>query len=310
METLRRRKDGTCIDISLKVSPVKDAEGRIVGASKIARDISARKRDEAERAELHRRLMMLVAASASLLESPETESVRFATVSLARQMLVADGYAVWAVEPDRSGWRVVSSDGISAAFASRVIASYRGGASSAAMPFPDPLRVPDVAAEPMLGEQLAAYRDEGIRSMLVCPMRLGAERAGTLVFYYRTPQVFSDMDVWTGQALANLAAAALTSADLYDQLRSQRNAAESARRQAALLADAAAILSRSLDYEQTLAAVASRKARTCAPSTSSIRRADCSAWLSLMPIRRRPGSRGFSNSDISQIRMREAACTM
>jgi PAS domain S-box-containing protein len=256
METLRRRKDGTFIDISLKVSPVKDAQGRIVGASKIARDISARKRDEEERAELHRRLTMMVAASASLLESPETGSVRHATVSLARQMLVADGYAVWAIEPDRPGWRAVSSDGISAAFASRVIASYRGAASSAAMPFADPLRVPDVAAQPMLEEQLAAYRDEGIRSMLVCPMRLGAERAGTLVFYYRTPHVFSDVDVWTGQALANLAASALTTADLYDQQRRQRNAAESARRQAALLADAAAILSRSLDYEQTLAAVA------------------------------------------------------
>ena len=63
---MRQRKDGTRVDISLMVSPVKDADGRIVGASKIARDISARKRDEAERAELHRRLTMLVDASASL----------------------------------------------------------------------------------------------------------------------------------------------------------------------------------------------------------------------------------------------------
>ena len=41
-DTLRRRKDGSLINVSLTVSPVKDAEGRVVGASKIARDISER----------------------------------------------------------------------------------------------------------------------------------------------------------------------------------------------------------------------------------------------------------------------------
>ncbi len=39
-QTVRRRKDGSLIDVSLTVSPVKDADGRIVGASKIARDIT------------------------------------------------------------------------------------------------------------------------------------------------------------------------------------------------------------------------------------------------------------------------------
>jgi PAS domain S-box-containing protein len=42
-ETVRRRKDGSLIDISLTVSPVKNAQGKIVGASKIARDISEQK---------------------------------------------------------------------------------------------------------------------------------------------------------------------------------------------------------------------------------------------------------------------------
>ncbi len=39
-ETVRRRKDGTLVDISLTVSPIKDATGKIIGASKIARDIT------------------------------------------------------------------------------------------------------------------------------------------------------------------------------------------------------------------------------------------------------------------------------
>src|SRR5262245_49976857 len=46
-ETVRKRKDGSLIDISLSISPIKDAEGRIIGASKIARDITQRKRMEA-----------------------------------------------------------------------------------------------------------------------------------------------------------------------------------------------------------------------------------------------------------------------
>jgi PAS domain S-box-containing protein len=47
-ETVRQRKDGSLIEISLSVSPVKDAQGKIIGASKIARDISERKRAEQE----------------------------------------------------------------------------------------------------------------------------------------------------------------------------------------------------------------------------------------------------------------------
>src|SRR5207237_1366352 len=45
-ETVRQRKDGTLINVSLTVSPIKDAGGRIVGAAKIARDITERKRND------------------------------------------------------------------------------------------------------------------------------------------------------------------------------------------------------------------------------------------------------------------------
>jgi PAS domain S-box-containing protein len=53
-ETVRRRKDGSLVDVSLTVSPLKNAEGRIIGASKIARDITERKRSEAQIATLAR----------------------------------------------------------------------------------------------------------------------------------------------------------------------------------------------------------------------------------------------------------------
>jgi PAS domain S-box-containing protein len=45
-DTVRLTKDGRLIDVSLTVSPIKDAEGRIIGASKILRNISARKQME------------------------------------------------------------------------------------------------------------------------------------------------------------------------------------------------------------------------------------------------------------------------
>ena len=51
-ETERIRKDGGRIHISLSVSPIKDALGRVVGGAKIARDITVRKRLEAEREQL------------------------------------------------------------------------------------------------------------------------------------------------------------------------------------------------------------------------------------------------------------------
>ncbi len=47
-ETIRQRKHGSLINISLTVSPVKNAQGKIIGASKIARDITERKRNEAQ----------------------------------------------------------------------------------------------------------------------------------------------------------------------------------------------------------------------------------------------------------------------
>jgi PAS domain S-box-containing protein len=96
-ETVRRRKDGRDIDVSLTISPVRDAAGRVVGVSKIARDITEKKRAEAalhdlnesleqrvaermrEVAEANGRLMAEAAererAEAALLQSQKLEAV-------------------------------------------------------------------------------------------------------------------------------------------------------------------------------------------------------------------------------------------
>ena len=53
-QTIRMRKDGSLVDISLSVSPISDVDGTVIGASKIARDITHEKRAEEQRAELLR----------------------------------------------------------------------------------------------------------------------------------------------------------------------------------------------------------------------------------------------------------------
>jgi PAS domain S-box-containing protein len=55
-ETVRVRKDGTALDVSLTISPLKDAAGHVVGASKVARDVTERKRVERAVAEQARLL--------------------------------------------------------------------------------------------------------------------------------------------------------------------------------------------------------------------------------------------------------------
>jgi PAS domain S-box-containing protein len=59
-ETVRLRKDGSAIDISVTVSPMRDAAGNVIGASKIARDIGERKRAEEKlrESEQHNRTLM------------------------------------------------------------------------------------------------------------------------------------------------------------------------------------------------------------------------------------------------------------
>ena len=61
-DTIRVRKDGTTFDISLSISPIRDAAGKTIGASKIARDITGRKRVERELLESEQRFRTLADA--------------------------------------------------------------------------------------------------------------------------------------------------------------------------------------------------------------------------------------------------------
>jgi PAS domain S-box-containing protein len=70
-ETIRRSRAGTLLDISLTVSPVKDASGNVIGASKIARDISERRKAMQQQdlllREMHHRVRNLFALASTIV---------------------------------------------------------------------------------------------------------------------------------------------------------------------------------------------------------------------------------------------------
>jgi PAS domain S-box-containing protein len=252
-ETIRRRKDGTLIPISLTVSPLRNEAGRVVGISKIARDLTLQRRAEQDldrartgQVDLQRRLMMLVAASSSLLVSPRVEDVLPAALNLSTQLLAADGCAVWRYS--QGAWRTGAFQGVSESFANRVISSYRD-AHARDVPVADPMVTEDVNAAVLVEEQRAAYAAESIVSLMAVPLRIGSDMSGTLVSYYRTPHRFSEVEIETARALGNLVSAAITTAELYDAQRRSRE-------QSDLLAQATAALGASLDYHETLRRIA------------------------------------------------------
>jgi PAS domain S-box-containing protein len=82
-ETVRRAKSGELVDVVMTVSPIRDHAGRIVGASKVARDIGARKRAEAGLREADRRKDEFLATLAHELRNP-LAPIRYALHMLRR----------------------------------------------------------------------------------------------------------------------------------------------------------------------------------------------------------------------------------
>ena len=74
-DTVRRRKDGSLIDISLTVSPLKNTDGRIVGASKIARDITERKRAQEQQKLLVKEMKHRIKNSLATVQAIATQTL-------------------------------------------------------------------------------------------------------------------------------------------------------------------------------------------------------------------------------------------
>lgn len=265
-------KDGRrlTLEVSTRVA-MRDGHNAIIEG--IAREVTDRKRNEREREEflareqrarreaegalgvvrsIERSLGVLVEASGVLLGSPTLEDVQPAILDLSRRLISADAYAIWRYDAQAKLWLIVSSAGLSEEFRNhKVEESDRGD-----FVLDGPVIAEDTDQMPQLSARRAQYTSEGIRSLLAVPMRVHTEAPGTLTYYYRQPHHFSDRELRVATALANLASAAITSAELYDEQRRLRAEAQAAEMRSNFLAEASRLLTSTLDYEATLTRVA------------------------------------------------------
>jgi PAS domain S-box-containing protein len=93
-ETIRRKQDGSLVDVSLTISPIRDRSGAIVGASKIMRDITERRRSESE---LRRRNIELAQLNADL-----DDFVYTASHDLRSPLTAVNSVIQWMLEDDHS----------------------------------------------------------------------------------------------------------------------------------------------------------------------------------------------------------------
>jgi PAS domain S-box-containing protein len=194
------------------------------------------------------RMMLLVEEAGSLFASLHLADVRPAVIDLAQRVLAADGHGLWLRDSATDTWTLASTEGISDTYRAHAMEAITGQAAS--MELDGPLVVENVE-EPawVQAAHREAHRAEGIRAMLVAPLRVAGDVKGTLVFYFRAPRRFDEDEIKVAVALAALAGSAIRTAEVYE---AEARAAEDRR----FLAEATEVLASSLHYEETLANVA------------------------------------------------------
>jgi PAS domain S-box-containing protein len=234
-ETVRRRKDGTLIDVSVNISPVTDAEGRVVGASTIAREVTGRRRAE-------RDARFLADASAALAEVEDYGSTLQKVAWLAvphfadwcaADMLDEGGtlrrLAVAHVDPSKVELaqelhRRYPPD---PAAPSGVWNILRTGRSETIPEITDDFLAATVAD----AELLRILRELGLRSYMGVPLRVRGKVLGVLTFVAaESGRRYDAADLTLAEDLAHRAAVAIENAQLYQAAR------EAARRKDEFLA--------------------------------------------------------------------------
>jgi PAS domain S-box-containing protein len=193
------------------------------------------------------RLRLLLEASSTLLGSLDVEAMLPEILDLANRTLAADAYALWR-KAAHGSWSVAAYSGLPESYVESATEAIRGQGDAVLLE--EPLVAEDIATADWIGPaHRRAHERAGTRSMLVSGLRYNDRVVGTLVFYYRQPRRFTEAEKNAASLLANLAAAAIGTAELYE---TQRRLAEDQR----FVARASELLASSLEYERTLANVA------------------------------------------------------
>jgi signal transduction histidine kinase/CheY-like chemotaxis protein len=201
-ETQRRRKDGTRLDVSLTISPIRDSTGRIIGASKIARDITERKQAEAALQQAYAELEQRVEERTALLALIQgiTRAANEATSSAAALQVAVDricaytgwpvGHAYLAVAPGADRWAPTSIwhlaaperfTGFQQATQTVEVAAGEGLIGQVGA-LGKPEWRSEVATDPAFHRQHAAL-EAGLQTGFALPVLVGHEVAGVLEFY-------------------------------------------------------------------------------------------------------------------------------
>ncbi len=255
METVRIRKDGMPLHIALTVSPIRDGDGRIIGASKIARDIGERIRAEAERtrllgaeqaargrAEAAEDRATLLSESSAALSASLDPATTLRTVS----RLVVPRFADWCIvdlvgRDDRPERVAVSAAGPETEALLSELQRYApdwGSSQPAAQVLRTrtTLHIPEVTDETLVStardeRHLAIMRKLHPRSAIAVPMVTRQRIVGAITLARATPgETYSDADVALAEELARRAALAVDNATLYSEADQARAQAESANR--------------------------------------------------------------------------------
>jgi PAS domain S-box-containing protein len=189
-ETQRRRKDGSIIDISLTISPVRDAEGRVVGASKIARDISERKRSEATLARRMREQAALHRFTDRLHRAGGLAEVYQAGLDAIVEALGCERSSILLF--DATGvMRFVAWRGLSARYRKAVDGHSPWQRSEVN---PQPIMIEDVAEADLPDALKSVVSEEGIGALGFIPMVAGGRLIGKFMTYYGQPHSFDDTE--------------------------------------------------------------------------------------------------------------------
>jgi PAS domain S-box-containing protein len=195
-ETVRRTKSGSLIPVSLTVSPIRDATGTVVGASKIARDISDRKRADALAEKASRRDAFLAQITLTLGRSLDAEQT-LKDLAQALVPYVADYCAIDVVNEDHRLERlaVAAPDEAKAAFAQHVphdpaseVSPLRVLLSGAPVFVPE--ITDDVLVDAASGDEhrLAMLRSLHLVSFLRVPMKAHSGGLGVLTLANAAPR--------------------------------------------------------------------------------------------------------------------------
>ncbi|MDQ1557819.1 MAG: hypothetical protein QOD32_879 [Pyrinomonadaceae bacterium] len=232
-ETVRVRKDGTFVDISLTVSPIRAHDGKIIGASKIARDISERKRDEARLREQAEVIETVNRVGQMLAGELDLHKLVQAVTDAATELTGAHFGSFF--------YNVLDEHG-----ASYMLYTLSGVPREAFAHFPMPratdlfgptfrgegtLRIDDVRLDPRYGQNSPYFgMPEGhlpVVSYLAVPVvSRSGEVVGGLFFGHPEAGVFTERVAHVVEGLAAQAAVAMDNASLYDAAQRARAEAE------------------------------------------------------------------------------------